>query len=146
MTRAATPGHRRTGMLPLLLALAGAALPAATSANAVSTFARERAHDVHALLLGPVAPQPPAVGEGDCATLYARRLALLREDLDHRPSFWRDPRHAAAVFTGAVWTPAFYYLPYRAVSAVAAEGRDARRAAELDALRMASAEARCFER
>jgi hypothetical protein len=45
-----------------------------------------------------------------------------------------------------VWTPAFYYLPYRAVTAVTAETRDAQRAAELDALRAASAQARCFSR
>jgi len=109
-------------------------------------FARARAADGYEILLGPSRPQAPEVAAADCATLYARRLELTRAGLDHRATFWRDPRHAGAVFVGAIWTPAFYYLPYRAVAEVAAHGDAAARLAELDALRHAAARQRCFER
>lgn len=109
-------------------------------------FARARAADGYEILLGPSPPQAPEVATADCATLYARRLELTRAGLDHRPTFWRDPRHAGAVFVGAIWTPAFYYLPYRAVAELATRGADAARQAELDALRHSAARQRCFER
>ncbi len=109
-------------------------------------FARARAADGYEILLGPSRPRAPEIAAADCATLYARRLELTRAGLDHRPTFWRDPRHAGAVFVGAIWTPAFYYLPYRAVAELATSGADAARQAELDALRHSAARQRCFER
>ena len=116
------------------------------SAEQARTFARARLADAHALLLGPSQPTPPPVTNYDCHALYARRLELMRDGLDYRLPYWDDPRHVAAVFVGTLWTPAFYYLPYRAVAGTAADARRDRRTAELDQLRYASAAQRCFER
>jgi len=122
----------------------GATLP--SQLRPAVDFARARAADGYEILLGPSPPQAPSVAAADCAALYARRLELTRAGLDYRPTFWRDPRHAGAVFVGAIWTPAFYYLPYRAVAELATRGDAAARLAELDALRHAAATQRCFER
>jgi len=116
------------------------------SAEQARTFARARLADAHALLLGPSQPVPPPVTNYDCEALYTRRLELMRAGLDYRLPYWDDPRHVAAVFVGAIWTPAFYYLPYRAVAETAAGARRNSGSAELDQLRHAAAAERCFER
>ena len=109
-------------------------------------FVEERVRDARELLLGPTRPEVIEQTGSGCATLYARRLQLLRGNLEPNKNFASDPRHAAAAFVGTIWTPAFYYLPFRAV-AETARGRHRRQAAaELDQLRAASAAARCFER
>jgi len=120
-------------------------LPTLTAEQA-RAFARARLADGHALLLGPSQPAPSPVTNFDCHALYARRLELLRARLDYRLPYWDDPRHVAAIFVGALWTPAFYYLPYRAVAETAAGARRNSGTAELDQLRHAAAAQRCFER
>jgi len=131
-------------LLALLLALPIGA--AATGVDAVHGFARARLADTEALLLGPALPALPAVPPADCQALYERRLALMRAELDPAPAFLDEPRHLAAVFIGTMWTPAFYYLPYRAVATTAGHARRGDGAAELEALRRAAAAQRCFER
>ncbi len=116
------------------------------SEEQVRQFARARIVDGHDLLLGPSVPQPVAPIPGDCRTLYQQRVAMMREQLDYRRPFWDEPRHVATVLVGAVWTPAFYFLPYRALSTTLADERQAGGVAELDALRAAAAAGRCFER
>ncbi|MCB1748774.1 MAG: hypothetical protein H6977_02995 [Gammaproteobacteria bacterium] len=130
----------------LLFALPGHAdTPVLTAAQA-KAFARARLADAGDLLTGPGRPQLPSVAEQDCAALYERRLALFHAGLDRAPAFWDEPRHVAAVVIGTMWTPAFYFLPYRAVAATTAErGRHAE-LDELTALRRAAARAHCFER
>ncbi len=109
-------------------------------------FARDRVDDGYQLLFGPATPQPAAVTPGDCRALYARRVGLMRQRLDHGRAFWDEPRHRAAVFVGAIWNPALYYLPFRALTGFAAEERRAAGVSELDQLRAAAAAQRCFER
>ncbi|MGE0483691.1 MAG: hypothetical protein AB7Q81_06100 [Gammaproteobacteria bacterium] len=130
----------------LLLTLDGHAGTPLLTAEQARAFARARVADARDLLLGPGTVQLPAVDTRDCAALYTRRLALFDAALDRAPMFWDEPRHVAAVVIGTIWTPAFYYLPYRAVAAsTAARGRHEDQD-ELAALRRAAAEARCFER
>lgn len=116
------------------------------SADQARAFARARIADGHALLLGPSQPTPPPVMDYACTALYTRRLELMRAGLDYHQPYWDDPRHVAAIFVGAIWTPAFYYLPYRAVAGTAAGAHRDRVTAELDRLRHAAAAQRCFER
>jgi hypothetical protein len=133
-------------LMLFLSALDGHAGTPLLTAEQARAFARARTADARDLLLGPGTVQLPEVAAQDCAALYARRLALIDAGLDRAPAFWDEPRHVAAVVIGTVWTPAFYYLPYRAVAATVAERGRYEDQDELAALRRAAAEARCFER
>ncbi len=114
---------------------------------ALDRLARARFDDARQLINGPLAPtiQPLAPGL-DCRALYQQRVALSRQQLNYRPSFWEDPRSQTGVFIGAVWAPAFYYLPYQAFTEYRASARAPQVQADIDALRAASAQQRCFER
>ncbi|MGR8918177.1 MAG: hypothetical protein ACU85V_01060 [Gammaproteobacteria bacterium] len=142
---------RTAGLLLLAILLPPAAgadtavFPTVTEEQ-LRRFGHDRVEDARELLLGPTPPQAAAVDSRDCFELYRRKTELMRARLDHEPKFFDEPRHVAAVFTGTIWTPAFYYLPYRAVAATAAAPRRGQVTADLDALRRASAAARCFER
>jgi len=109
-------------------------------------FARARFDDARQLLSGPVRPQVAAPAEFDCVTLYQRRVALTTAQLDYRTPFWDDPRNQAGVFVGAIWTPAFYYLPYRAIAEFRERAQAPHLQVEIDQLRATSAALRCFER
>ena len=128
------------------LAIAGTQVMPRLTTEQVRQFTRARLDDSYELLLGPSNPAAITITERDCRKLYQQRVTLMRSRLDHRKPFWGEPRHVGAVFVGALWTPAFYYLPYRALTEVAADARAATVVSELDALRAASASARCFER
>ena len=114
--------------------------------NEARRFARDRLEDTYELLLGPTDPQPTVDPAADCRELYYQRAQLMRARASYRPRFWDEPRHVAAVFVGAVWTPAFYYLPYRALGDHVIDERQRQTTANLDHLRRASASLRCFER
>ncbi len=107
-------------------------------------FAHERARDGQRLLLGPTAPEvsPPPAGLG-CAELYARRVALMREQLDYRPPYTDDPRNQAAVFIGTIFTPGFYFLPFSGIQDYLDGERKLRTERELDTLRAAAASRQC---
>lgn len=110
-------------------------------------FLIDRYHDGRRLLEGPRQTATPAVAPGQsCIALYERRLELLRNMNDYKPAYWDDPRNQAAVFIGTIWTPAFYFLGYSAISAQLDSLNDIDPQVELDALRFASAEQRCFEK
>lgn len=110
-------------------------------------FVRARGADARDLLLGTPQPHVAAPTTQDCAALYQQRVALMRQQLNPGPTdFYSDPRAGAALFTGSVWSPGFYYLPFRALQNYRDQTRRPQREAELDALRAASAEQRCFER
>jgi hypothetical protein len=128
------------------LTFAGTQIVPRVTSEQAAQFTRARLDDGYALLLGPSNPTATTITERDCRKLYQQRVTLMRSRLDHRKPFWDEPRHVGAVFVGALWTPAFYYLPYRALTEVTAEARAATVVSELDALRAASASARCFER
>jgi hypothetical protein len=138
----------------LLLVLLIGILPTASAASAVTLptradverFALARGADARELLLGPTQPEAAIPGGMDCADLYLQRMALTRAGLDHRPTFWEDRRHPAAIFVGAIWTPGFYYLPFRAVTDLVEDSRAPQREADLEALRARSALLRCYER
>lgn len=113
----------------------------------VRQFVVDRYHDGRRLIEGPREITPPLIEpDQSCVELYQRRLTLLRRLHDYQPAYWDDPRNQAAVFLGAIWTPAFYFLGYTAVNARLDEIDDIDPRAELDALRYASARARCFEK
>ncbi len=113
----------------------------------IRQFVVERYHDTRHLIEGPQGSAPPAIApDQSCITLYERRLTLLRQLDDYKPPYWDDPRNQAAVFIGTMWTPAFYFLGYSAVNARLEEIDDIGPQTELDALRHASAQQRCFER
>ena len=109
-------------------------------------FATRRADDVYQLLLGPTVPVQPVPTELSCAELYRQRIQLMRGQLDYVPTFYDDPRTRGAAFIGAVWTPGFYYLAYRAVANATRHTHSDAVGARIDALRQASAQLRCFER
>lgn len=116
-------------------------------AAALDRFGRARFDDARQLVNGARPPAVPAISpELDCRALYQQRVALSRDQLNYRPSFWEDPRSQTGVFLGAVWTPAFYYLPYRAFTDYRANAKAPQVQADIDALRAASAQLRCFER
>lgn len=118
-----------------------------TSDEGVSRFIIDRLHDGRRLIKGPSESDPPPVEpHQSCIELYQRRLSLLRQLHDYKPSYWDDPRNQAAVFIGTVWMPAFYFLNYSAVSAHLDELKHIEPRVELDALRHASAQQRCFEK
>ena len=110
-------------------------------------FARARGEDARMLLLGTPQPQAAAPGDLDCEQLYHRRVVLMQARLDPGPTdYFSDPRVAAGTFVGALWTPGFYYLPFRALQDFREQAHRPQQEAELDALRAASAAQRCFER
>lgn len=126
-----------------------AAEPSAPRLEAVAPvqFVQARARDARNLTLGHPAPQPVMPTDLDCTTLYHRRVALMRGQLDDGPTdYFNDPRIGAATFLGAVWTPAFYYLPLRTLQRFQDQQRRPQVQANIDALRAASAAQRCFER
>ena len=102
--------------------------------------------DGRTLLFGPTEPHADLPVAADCAELYLRRTALIRNQLDYRTAFWDDPRNSAAVFIGAIWTPGFYYLPFRAVSEFLGTSHEPQLQTDVDLLRAASAQQRCYER
>ena len=109
-------------------------------------FARARFAEVQQLLSGPSQPRAQASPALDCRALYQQRMALMRQQLDYRPSLWDDPRGQAGVLIAAIWSPALYYLPYRAVSNFQHAAHAPQITAEIDQLRAVSAGLRCFER
>ena len=119
---------------------------AAVEAMQVKQFVQARAHDARDLALGEPAPQLVMPTDLDCSTLYNRRVALMRGQLDSSPTdYFSDPRIGAGTFLGAVWTPAFYSLPFRTLQRFQHEQRRPQVQADIDALRAASAAQRCFE-
>jgi hypothetical protein len=113
----------------------------------VDRFARARAADAQELLLGPRPPRAPAAQTRSCDELYARRVALVQGQLDYSPrGFFDEPRNQAGALIGAMWTPAFYYLPFRALQTFTTEERARDAALELDQLRAQAAQQRCYER
>lgn len=128
----------------------GPAAPGMTQAERVKrqalAFGRERLEDARTLLLGPERPEPAVVTSTDCAALYYQRVALTHERLDYGDTFWDDPRNRAAVFIGATWTPAFYFLAWSALDEYASAAPRPQTQADIDAMRAASARLRCFER
>lgn len=112
----------------------------------VKQFAQARVRDARNLSLGQPAPQIVMPTNLDCTTLYNRRVALMRGQVDAGPTdYFDDPRSGAATFLGAVWTPAFYYLPFRTLQRFQDQQRRPQVQADIDALRAASAAQRCFE-
>ena len=112
----------------------------------VKQFIQAHASEARDLTLGPPAPQLLMPTDLDCATLYNRRVALLRGQLDQAPTdYFSDPRIGASTVLGALWTPAFYYLPFRTLQRFQAEQRRPQQQAAIDELRAASAAQRCFE-
>ena len=112
----------------------------------VKQFVQARARDARDLTLGQAAPQIVMPTDLDCTTLYNRRVALMRGQVDSAPTdYFDDPRSGAATFLGAVWTPAFYYLPFRTLQRFQDQQRRPQVQADIDALRAASAAQRCFE-
>ena len=112
----------------------------------IKQFVRARATDARDLTLGQPAPQLVMPTDLDCTTLYNRRVALMRGQVDAGPSdYFDDPRIGAGTFLGAVWTPAFYYLPLRTLQRFQDQQRRPQQQAAIDELRAASAAQRCFE-
>ena len=82
----------------------------------VKQFVKERARDARDLALGNPAPRAVVPTDLDCATLYNRRVALMRGQVDANPTdFMGDPRIRTSALLGTVWIPAFAYLPFRTV-------------------------------
>ncbi len=107
----------------------------------------DRYQDGRRLIEGPREVIPPALEPGQsCIALYERRLALLRHMDDYKPAYWDDPRNQAAVLIGTIWAPSFYFLSYSAINAHLDATNDTDPRAELDALRYASAQQRCFQK
>lgn len=110
-------------------------------------FAANRYDDARTLINGPQLVTPPPIDPAaGCVALYERRMFLQRTMSDRNPAYWDDPRNQAAVFLGTIWTPAFYFLGYSAVTGHLDELSANDPLAEIDALRRASAALRCFER
>jgi hypothetical protein len=110
-------------------------------------FADDRYRDLRLLIDGkePV-PQPNIAPELSCTALYQRRVALQNQLNDYKPPYWSDARNQTAVFLGTIWTPAFYFLGYSAITGYLDEMHQIDPQSEIDALRQASAAQRCFER
>lgn len=110
-------------------------------------FALDRVEDGQRLVLGPSELPLPAIDPNlNCIELYQRRVKLWHQVHDYKPDYWNDPRNQAAVFIGTLWTPAFYFLGFSAVTAHLDQLNDVGPQAELDALSRASARLRCFEK
>lgn len=95
-------------------------------------------------LRGAELPAPKDLTALDCEMLYARRLALYRENLSTQPDLLDDPRTQAAMFLGAIWTPAFLYLPYAAAERYLDNIERIERTAEINDLAYASSAQDCF--
>ena len=137
-------------VLSLLAPLAQADDPVpvlpALAAAPIMQFVRARATDARDLTLGQPVPQLVMPTDLDCTTLYNRRVALMRGQVDAGPSdYFDDPRIGAGTFLGAVWTPAFYYLPLRTLQRFQNQQRRPQQQAAIDELRAASAAQRCFQ-
>lgn len=117
----------------------------AISIEPVIAFGERRLDDIKNLIGGPNGhPAPHIAPHQTCQQLYRRRLQLLPQTLDYKPAYWDDPRNKVAVFLGTVFAPAFYFLTYSAFSSYLDEARQIDPRIELDALRQASAQQRCF--
>lgn len=136
--------------LPLLLCFAGPAdaLPASAGFEAdARAFAAARADDARAVLLGPARPATPVIDPAlDCNALYARRVALTRQQLDYHTGYLDDPRNQTALAIGTVTPWGFAYLPFTAMQSYTRSARKGQLETELDALRQASARLQCFRR
>ena len=114
---------RRFFIITLLLSFLATAKAVETAAPSsmsiyrekAERFTRDRFRDAHEFLIGPKRLSAVSPIDLDCRELYARRIVLIQERLDYRPSVWDDPRNGTSVFLGAIWTPAFYYLAYNAL-------------------------------
>lgn len=112
----------------------------------IKQFVKERARDARDLGLGTPAPRSVIPTDLDCTTLYNRRVALMRGQVDQNPTdFMGDPRIRTSALLGTVWMPAFAYLPFRTLQSFREQQKRPQLVAELDALRAASAAQRCFE-
>lgn len=108
-------------------------------------FAERRILDIKKLIGGPNGHPAPAIAPyQSCQQLYARRLQLLPKTLDYKPAYWDDPRNQVAVFLGTMFAPAFYFLSYTGVTSYLDAAHQIDPRIELDALRHASAQQRCF--
>jgi len=139
----------RLCVISLLTALSTTMVHAigATLDEGVGGFIVDRLHDTRRLIAGPSESVPPIIeADQSCIELYQRRLILLRQLRDYNPTYWDDPRNQAAVLIGTIWAPAFYFLNYSAVNAQLDTLNHLDPQAELDALRHASAQRRCFEK
>ena len=117
------------------------------SAERARQFVIDRYQDGRHLIEGPAAIAPPVIDTTlTCIELYQRRLVLLRQMQHHKPTYWDDPRNQAAVFIGLIWTPAFYFLSYSALTARLDDLSMGDPQIALDTLRHASAQQRCFEK
>ncbi|MEM7467465.1 MAG: hypothetical protein AAF387_11335 [Pseudomonadota bacterium] len=131
-------------------ALFATAIPAndqatVTAPDPVAEFAHDRVQDLKLLILGPNGQPPPHIAPHQtCEQLYQRRLAVLPQTLNYKPDYWDDPRNRVAVFLGTMFSPAFYFLGYSGVSNYIDSARQIDPRIELDALRYASAQQRCF--
>lgn len=116
-------------------------------ADPVAEFAKRRFSDLKKIIAGPNGqPAPNIAPYQTCQQLYQRRLAILPQTLNYKPDYWDDPRNQVAVFLGTMFTPAFYFLGYSGVSAYLDAANQIDPRIELDALRHASAQQRCFVR
>jgi len=112
----------------------------------VKQFVAARAQDARDLALGAPAPQMVMPTDLDCTALYNRRVAMMRGQVDIGPTdYFDDPKIGTGAFLGAIWTPAFYYLPFRTLQRYQNQQRRPQVQADIDALRAASAAQRCFE-
>lgn len=111
----------------------------------VFKFAERRILDIKKLIGGPNGHPAPAIAPyQSCQQLYTRRLQLLPKTLDYKPAYWDDPRNQVAVFLGTMYAPAFYFLSYTGITAYLDAAHQIDPRIELDALRHASAQQRCF--
>ncbi len=119
--------------------------PRQTAQEQLQEFARDRYQDTRDILLGPrLSPNSGAAIGLSCHELYERRVALWRATQDYAPKYFDDPRNKAAVILGSIFTPAYYYLPYSALSSYLKSVRKGRHYAEIETLRDASAQQDCF--
>ena len=117
------------------------------SADPALEFAKNRFNDLKKIIVGPNGQPPPDIAPYQtCQQLYRRRLELLPKTLNYKPDYWDDPRNQVAVFLGTMFTPAFYFLGYSGISAYLDAANQIDPRIELDALRHASAQQRCFVR
>ena len=118
-----------------------------TASDPVAEFAQRRLNDLKKLIKGPNGqPAPHIEPFQTCQQLYYRRLEILPRTLNYKPDYWDDPRNRVAVFLGTMFAPAFYFLGYTGVSAYLDAANQIDPRIELDALRHASAQQRCFLR
>ena len=115
------------------------------TADPIAEFAKHRFNDLKKIIKGPNGQPAPDISPfQSCQQLYQRRLSILPQTLNYKPDYWDDPRNQVAVFLGTMFTPAFYFLGYSGVSAYLDAANQIDPRIELDALRHASAQRRCF--